>query len=82
MNLERTSKVTIAVTYRELIQALNKEFPKEFILNMFTGMATKDFSVETLGSGIALTGVRRSQGPAEIDFNRMQRVEYDPPETA
>lgn len=73
MNVERESKVTIAVTFKELIAALQKQFPTEFLLNGFP-TDPKLLSVERLGTGIALTGVRRTQGAAEIDFNRLQRA--------
>lgn len=77
MNLERTSKVTIAVTFKELVSALEKQFPNEFLLTWFDRIPVKDISVEILSAGIALTGLKKSQGPAEIDFNRQQRVDTE-----
>jgi len=73
LNIERESKVTIAVTFVELFAALRKQFPKEFILNGFPTEA-KLLKVEPLPGGIAITGLRRTQGPAEIEFNRLQRA--------
>jgi len=73
MNIERTSKVTIAITWKELFAALVKANPNETLLHGFLQMDAKNISVEPYSSGIGITGIRRSQGPAEIEFNRIQR---------
>lgn len=73
MRIERESKITFAVNFIELFAALRKQFPNEFVLNGFP-TDPKLLTVEALPNGVAITGLRRSQGPAEIDFNRMQRA--------
>lgn len=72
MNICRESKITFSVNFIELFSALRKQFPKEFILNGFP-TDPKLLTVEALPNGVSITGIRRSQGPAEIEFNRMQR---------
>jgi hypothetical protein len=74
MRIERESKISIAVTYVELFGALSKQFPTEFILQGFP-TDPKLLSVTPLPLGIQITGLRRSQGQGEIEFNRMQRRE-------
>ena len=72
MNITRESKITFSVNFIELFSALRKQFPKEFILNGFP-TDPKLLTVEPLPNGVSVTGIRRSQGPAEIEFNRIQR---------
>lgn len=72
MNITRESKITFSVNFIELFSALRKQFPKEFILQGFP-TDPKLLTVEPLPNGLSITGLRRTQGPAEIEFNRLQR---------
>ena len=72
MNITRESKITFSVNFIEIFAALRKQFPNEFILNGFP-TDPKLLTVEPLPNGVSITGLRRSQGPAEIEFNRIQR---------
>jgi hypothetical protein len=74
MNVERETKLTFVCSLREVLAAMRKMHPEEFLLGQLSE-DPKLTTMETNGHRLSITGIRRSQGPAEITFNRMQRVD-------
>lgn len=78
MNVERETKLSIAIRYDDLVKALKVLHPEEFLLNQLP-TDSKAVSISALPKGVLIEYTKKSQGAAEIDFNRQQRVvEIDP----
>ena len=78
MNIERETKLSIAIHYADLVKALKHLHPDEFLLNQLPA-DSKAVQISALPKGVLIEYLKKSQGPAEIDFNRQQRVvEADP----
>jgi hypothetical protein len=74
MNIERDSKVAFRVSYSEIVRALKLLYPEEFLLNQLPPKWESGVNMDVVTSVVTLTYNKRTQGPAEIDFNRQQRV--------
>jgi hypothetical protein len=72
VNIERTSKYVVAVHHKDFVAMLKRWKPGEFVFNMIPE-EFKSVSYELLPQGFQLTFEKKSQGPAELDFNRLQR---------
>ena len=73
MNIERTSKYVVAVHHKDFVAMLKRWKPGEFVFNLIPE-EFKSVRYELLPQGFQLTFEKKSQGPAELDLNRNQRV--------
>lgn len=73
MNIERETKITVAIAYTDLVAALKHLHPDEFLLNQLP-TDVKAVHVSAIPKGVMIEYTKKSQGPAEIPFNRQQRT--------
>lgn len=76
----RDTTLTFTVSYSEVVRALRLLYPEEFLLRQLPSTSGAGVGMQAGGGSLlTITATHKSQGPAEIDLNRAQRVvERDP----